>query len=97
MESTKTSRSVVVAVLVLLVSGLTALNIYQDHVIAKQRFELHWLLTHSTIRPDILAAEAAKKAPAASTPNRGNAPAASVAEVSPSSKPAAPARPVAKP
>jgi len=89
MESTKSSRGLVIAILLLAVLALTAQNIWQDHLIQRQRYELRWLLTHSTIRPDVPAA--AKSAPGAPAANHAQAPGASVAEVPPSSKPAAPA------
>ena len=97
MESTKKSRGLVVVVLVLVVTGLTALNVYQDHIIAKQRYELSWLMTHSTIRPDLIAADIAKSGKAAAQAKSPQTATTSVAEVPPSSKPAAPAHPVAKP
>ncbi len=97
MESTKNSKGVVIAILVLVVMGLTALDVYQDRIIAKQRFEMTWLLTHATIRPDLIAADVAKNAQGAAMVNRAQAPAASVAQVPPTTKPAAPARPAAKP
>lgn len=86
-----------VAILLLVVTGLTALDIYQDRVIAKQQFELHWLLTHSVIRPDLVAADAAKNAQGADQGKGLQAPPASVAQLPPAAKPASPARPVAKP
>jgi len=91
MESTKSSRGLVIAILIVVVLALTAQNVWQDRVIQQQRYELRWLLTHSTIRPDVPAPAAAKSAPGAPAANHAQAPGASVAEVPPSSKPAAPA------
>lgn len=96
MESTKTSRGFLVAILCVVVVGLTALDIYQDHVIRVQRDDLRWLLTHAIIRMDANPADAAKPAPSASPSNSAKAPAAAVAVVPQSTKPAAPAR-TAKP
>ena len=93
MESTKTSRGFLIAILLLVVAGLTALDIYQDHVINKQRYELRWLMTHSIIRPDAAAVDPAKAAPAATQGAAKNDPAkvsaADVAVVPQSTKPAA--------
>jgi len=91
MQSTKSSRSFVIAILVVVVLALTAQNIWQDHLIQVQRYELRWLLTHSTIRPDAPASAAAHTAPGAPPAAHAQAPAASVADVPQSSKPAAPA------
>ncbi|HXZ18775.1 MAG TPA: hypothetical protein VEG63_02440 [Candidatus Acidoferrales bacterium] len=96
MESTKTSRGFLVAILCVVVVGLTALDIYQDRVIERQRFELRWLLTHAIIRADAAPADAAKPAPSASPSNAAKVPAADVAVVPQSSEPAAPAH-TAKP
>ena len=41
-----------IAFLLAVIVGLTALNMYQDKVIEKQRYELQWLLTHSIIKMD---------------------------------------------
>jgi len=98
MESTKTSRGFLVAILVVAVVGLTALDVYQDRVIAQQRYELNWLKTHSVINLDAIAADI-RAAKAAQNPAKNDAPkppAADVAVVPQSSKPAAPA-PAAKP
>ena len=95
MESTKTSRGFLVAILLVTVVGLTALDIYQDHVIRRQQFELRWLMTHTVFKAElpVPASDGSKSAvPAAAD----KAPAASVAVVPQSSKPAAPA-PSAKP
>jgi len=92
MESTKTSRGFLVAILLVVVVGLTALDIYQDHVIKFQRDQLRWLMTHSIIRPDVVATDPAKAAPAAVPGTVKNdaakAPAANVALVPQSAKPA---------
>jgi len=99
MESTKTSRGALVAILVVTVAGLVALDIYQDRIIERQRNELRWLMTHSIIRPDAVAADAAKSAPSqqgAAKNDSPKTPAADVAVVPPSSRPAAPA-PASKP
>ncbi len=96
MESTKTSRGFLVAILLVVVVGLTALDIYQDRVIQKQRYELRWLVTHATIHVDANSADAAKTAPSASPSNAAKAPAADVAVLPQSSKPAATAH-TAKP
>lgn len=53
MESTKNSRVTLIAFLLAVVVGLTALNIYQDKVIEKQRYELQWLMTHATINVEL--------------------------------------------
>jgi Tfp pilus assembly protein PilE len=91
MESTKTSRGFLVAVLLVAVCALTALNIYQDHVIKSQRYELRWLMTHSVIRPETIAADLARN----SQGKGPQTPPASVAQLPPAAKPAAP--PAAKP
>ena len=79
------------AILMLVVVGMTALNIYQDHVIHRQQYELRWLLTHSVIRPDVPASAAANNVPGAVQGSQSKAPTATVAAVPPSSKPSAPA------
>jgi hypothetical protein len=98
MESTKTSRGFLVAILVVVVVGLTALDIYQDHVIAHQRYELNWLKTHSIISLDAIAADvrAAQNAKGAANGQAPKTPPPSVAAVPQSTKPAASA-PTAKP
>lgn len=86
-------------ILLVVVAGLTALDIYQAKVIEQQKYELRWLMTHSIIRPDAIAADAQKAAPAnqgATKNGAAKAPAANVAVVPQSAKPAAPA-PAAKP
>jgi cytoskeletal protein RodZ len=93
MESTRTSRGFVVAVLLVAVVALTALNVFQDHVINVQRYELRWLLTHSTIRPDTIRSDAA-----ASAQNKNQqTPTTSVAQIPPATKPASPSASAAKP
>lgn len=72
------------------------MDIYQDHVIQRQRYEMRWLLAHATIHLDANPADVAKPAPSASPSNATKAPAADVAVLPQSSKPAAPA-PAAKP
>jgi hypothetical protein len=93
MESTKQSRGFVVAALLAAVVALAALNVYQDHIINRQRYELRWLLTHSTIRPDAVRSDAA-----ASAQNKNQqAPPTSVAQIPPATKPAAPSASPSKP
>ncbi|HUJ41948.1 MAG TPA: hypothetical protein VLW54_15505 [Candidatus Acidoferrales bacterium] len=96
MQSTKSSRGFLLALLMVVVLGLTALNIYQDQIIHRQQYELRWLLTHSTIRPDVPAPAAAKNVPGAPAASHAQTPAPSVAEVPPASKPV-PSAPTAKP
>ena len=77
--------------------GLTSVNIYQDHVIQKQRFELQWLVAHATIRPETIVADLAK---AGKLPPKSGAVQASAANVSPaatSAPPAAQVSPAVKP
>lgn len=90
MESTKTSRGFLVAILVGTVVVMTALDIYQDRVIAQQRFELRWLMTHSVIRPDVPMDAVAKATIGSAAADAAKAAPASVAVVPPSAKPAAP-------
>jgi len=87
MENAKKPNYFLVVFLLLTVLGITAINIYQDRVIEKQRYELRWLLTHSTIRPDVDAALAAKVVASAKA-STGQTQAANVAAV-PSSAPLA--------
>jgi len=47
----------IVTFLLVTVLALTGMNMYQEHVIQKQRFELRWLLAHSVIRPETIAAD----------------------------------------
>jgi hypothetical protein len=68
-ESAKKPNTFIVALLLVAVLGLSALNIYQDHVIASQRVELHWMMEHGTFRYDA-AAPPGVKAPA-SAPQPG--------------------------
>jgi hypothetical protein len=99
MESTKSSRGFLLAVLLVAVVGLTALDIYQDLIIRRQRDDLRWLMTHSVIRLDAPVPDASKPAPAAQpAPKNDSAKAspANVALIPPSAKPAAPA-PASKP
>ena len=103
MESTKSSRGFLVAILFVALLGVTALDIYQDKVIAKQRYELNWLKTHSIISLDAIAADvraeqAAKAAQGGAKNNAPRPPAADVAVVPQTSKPAPAAPPAtAKP
>jgi hypothetical protein len=97
MQSTRTSRGVLIAILALAVTGLTALNIYQDHIIAKQRYELGWLMTHSTIRMDLIAADLAKNGHPAAQVKGPNGTPAIEAQVPSTAKPATVAAPAAKP
>jgi hypothetical protein len=65
MESSKNSRVTLIAFLLAVVVGLTALNIYQDKVIDKQRYELQWLIAHATINVEMPAqGKDAKSGPA---------------------------------
>ena len=77
--------------------GLTSIDIYQDHVIQKQRFELQWLVAHATIRPEMIVADLKKagKLPAKSA--AGQPQAATVAPASSSVPPAAQVPPAVKP
>ena len=62
-----------IAFLLAVVVGLTALNLYQDKVIEKQRYELQWLLTHSTIKMELskpAKGEPQSPAPAATKPDQ---------------------------
>jgi len=93
MESTRTSRGFVVALLSVVVLALAALNVYQDHVINRQRYELRWLMTHSTIRPDAPTANV----PASAQNKNQQAPPTSVAQLPPANKPASPSASAAKP
>jgi len=89
MENAKKPNYFLVVFLLLTVLGITAINIYQDRVIEKQRYELRWLLTHSTIRPDVDVALAAKNvADAKASAATGQTQAANVASA-PSSVPSA--------
>lgn len=71
-----------IAFLLAVVVGLTALNLYQDKVIEKQRYELQWLMTHATIRME--APQPKPGAGAQPTP----APAAMKSEQKPNATPA---------
>jgi len=51
----------IVTFLFVAVLALTGMNMYQQHVIQKQRFELRWLLAHSVIRPETIAADLEKE------------------------------------
>lgn len=91
MESTKTSKGILIASLLVFGVGLTSIDLYQDHVIQKQRYELQWLVAHATIRPETIVADLKKegKIPAnaaLSSPSKSQAPAASS---TPADKPAA--------
>jgi len=99
MESTKKSSATLIAFLLAVVVGLTALNMYQDKVIAKQRFELQWLMTHAVIKMDgPVPGKGAAQSPAPSglkfeqQPNGTSAPAATQAAAA-----VAPASAAAKP
>ena len=65
--------------------ALTAMNIYQDHVIRQQRFEVRWMLEHGTFRIDPAEAAAGNvpKLPLKQTPQAQN-PAASDSATPPS-------------
>jgi len=91
MESTKTSRGLLVAILLVTVVALTALDIFQDRVIERQRVELRWLITHTVIRPDVPVDAAAKSAVGAAAADAAKGSASSVAVAAQSAKPAAPA------
>jgi len=97
MESTKASKGILIALLLVFGVGLTSIDIYQDHVIQKQRFELQWLVAHATIRPETILADLKKdgKLPAKSV--AGQAQAATVAPASSSAPPAAQVSPAVKP
>jgi hypothetical protein len=56
-ETSKKPSVFLAVVLGLAVLALTALDIYQDKVIRQQQFELRWLVTHSTIRPETILAD----------------------------------------
>ena len=84
-------------VLLVVVGVLTALDIYQNRIIQTQRFELGWLLTHSTIRPDTILADLQKKTQGAPASDAVKAPPANVAAVPPVAKPATPQKPTARP
>ncbi len=66
MENEKKSSALLIGFLVVVIIGLTALDIYQDRVITIQRDDLRWLMTHATIRTELPAP--AKGAPATSAP-----------------------------
>jgi len=83
--------------LLVFVVGLTSINIYQDRVIQKQRFELQWLLAHSTIRPETIVADLAKEGKLPQKSGAVKAPAANVVPASPSAPPAAQVAPAVKP
>ena len=89
MESTKRSSATLVAFLLAVVVGLTALNMYQDKVIEKQRYELQWLLTHATIKMELPPAKGAPNTPAPANtkpelkPDSAPAPAQAAAAVTP--------------
>jgi hypothetical protein len=72
MESTKKSSALLIAFLLAVVVGLTALNLFQDKVIEQQRYELHWLVTHSTIRMELPPAKGTQpgQAPASAKPDQ---------------------------
>ncbi|HKM90278.1 MAG TPA: hypothetical protein VJX29_06665 [Candidatus Acidoferrales bacterium] len=92
MQSTKTSKGILLALLLVFVVGLTSVNIYQDRVIQKQRFELQWLVTHATIRPETIVADLAKEG---KLPKKSGAVQAPAANVVPAASPAPPAAQVA--
>jgi hypothetical protein len=97
MESTKKSHLFLIVFLLLTVVGITAIDIYQDRVIEKQRYELKWLLAHSTIRPETILADVAKGGQGASKTDRVQAQAASVTPAPSSAPTTAPAPHPAKP
>ncbi len=86
MENAKKQFNFLIVFLLLAVVAIAAIDIYQDRVIEKQRYELRWLLAHSTIRPETIAADLAKTAQGA--PKLDGVQSASVAPP-PSSAPAA--------
>jgi len=79
--------------LLLTIVGLVAIDIYQDRVIQKQRYELRWLITHSIIRPDTIAADDQPQQPAAqpggAPPSSANVAPAPVPPKAPQSAPQA--------
>ena len=99
MESTQKSRAFLIVFLIAAVAGLTALDMYQDRVIEKQKYELRWLMTHAVIKTElpVPANDApAKTAPAA--PNSQPKPAAAAGMPGPQAAAAvAPGAPAAKP
>ena len=48
----KKPNAFLVVFLLLTIVALVAIDMYQDRVIQRQRYELRWLMTHSIIRPD---------------------------------------------
>jgi hypothetical protein len=53
MENEKKFSAFLVPFLVFAVVGLTALDIYQNRIIERQRYEMRWLVTHAKITGDI--------------------------------------------
>ena len=92
MENAKKPNAFLVVFLLLTVVLLVAMDIYQDRLIQQQRYELHWLLTHSTIRPEAFPSDA--KAPQALPKPQGTQ--SSAANVAPTPAPA-PAKPAPQP
>jgi hypothetical protein len=97
MESTKTSKGILIAALLVFGVGLTSIDIYQDHVIQKQRFELQWLVAHATIRPETIVADLEKAGKLPVKSGAAQAPAATVASAHTSAPPAAQVSPAVKP
>jgi hypothetical protein len=97
MVSTKTSKAILLVSLLVFGVTLTSINIYQDRLIQKQRFELQWLMAHSTIRPETIAADLAKAAKDAPKSGGAHAPAATVTSAHTSAPPAAQVSPAVKP
>ncbi len=97
MQSTKTSKGILLASLLVFVVGLTSINIYQDRVIQKQRFELRWLMAHSTIRPETIVADLAREGKLPQKSGAVQTPAANVAPAPSSAPPAAQVAPAVKP
>jgi uncharacterized membrane protein len=88
MENEKKPNHFLIVFLLLTIVGITAIDIYQDRVIEKQRYELKWLLAHSQIIPETILADAAKAAQGKPSSNGVQTQAANVAPV-PSPAPAA--------
>lgn len=75
----KKPNAFLIVFLLLTVLGLVAIDIYQDRVIQKQRYEIRWLMTHGTFRPDPVVASDAKAQQPAAKPESAQAQASNVA------------------
>jgi hypothetical protein len=97
MENTKRSNNFLIVFLLLTVVGTTAIDIYQDRVIEKQRYELKWILAHSKIVPETIVADLAKAPQGPPKSNGVQTQAANVAAIPSPAQAAVQPPPAAKP